>query len=92
MSSALVKRRRSIIKKRRQAFSGIENHAKKMKNNSDNKLPNVNVGETVRIPIPDVDRAREDLWNIIGIILSAENDNYEIGTKYGKLSQLYTRN
>ncbi|KAK9708883.1 hypothetical protein QE152_g26936 [Popillia japonica] len=70
MSSALVKRKHSIIIKRRQAFSGLENQAKKMKTNSDNRLPIVNVGETVRIPVPDVDRARGDLRNITGIILA----------------------
>ncbi|KAK9711206.1 hypothetical protein QE152_g25596 [Popillia japonica] len=86
-----LKRKDFIIKKRHQVFSGLENQAKKMKNNSD-KLPKVNIGETVRIPIPNDDRARGDLRNIIGIILSAENDNYEIGTKHGKLSQLYARN
>ncbi|KAK9743749.1 hypothetical protein QE152_g8306 [Popillia japonica] len=72
MSSALAKRKHCIIKKRHQGFSGLENQPKKMKNNSDHKLPKVNVGETVRISIPDVDRTRGDLRNIIGIILSVQ--------------------
>ncbi|KAK9685207.1 hypothetical protein QE152_g38215 [Popillia japonica] len=50
------------------------------------------IGETVRIPIPDVDRARGDLRNILGVILAVEDNNYSIGTKVGKLQQMYSRN
>ncbi|KAK9712776.1 hypothetical protein QE152_g24731 [Popillia japonica] len=50
------------------------------------------IGETVRIPIPDVDRARSDLRNILGVILVVEDNNYSIGTKLGKLQQMYSRN
>jgi len=47
----------------------------------------------VRVSLPDVDRGRADPKNIIFAIVSIEDGQYyNLGNKYGTLSQLYTRN
>lgn len=48
--------------------------------------------ETVRIPIPDVNRTRTYLRNILGVILCCTDGGYEIGTQLGKLNQHYRLN
>ncbi|CAI6366058.1 unnamed protein product [Macrosiphum euphorbiae] len=63
-----------------------------MKTNSENRLREGKIGESVKIRIPDVDKARSDLRSILGVIMSVKNNNYEIGTTEGKLQQLYARN
>ena len=50
------------------------------------------VGETVRSPVPDVDQARVDLQNVLGVVLSNNDGAYEIGSKFGKLNQSCSRN
>jgi len=47
--------------------------ASKMKNNSENRLHEEKIGETVEIRTPEVDKARSDLRCILGVIIS---DNF----------------
>ena len=45
------------------------------------------------VPIPDVDRGRADLRNIKAIVKKVNGDGmYELGTEFGTLEQLYSRN
>ncbi|KAI1716210.1 hypothetical protein DdX_07244 [Ditylenchus destructor] len=52
----------------------------------------ISVGQTVRIPIPSVDRAKTDPRNLLGVVKEEEDGFYRIGTDHGILSQQYSRN
>ncbi|KAI1728786.1 hypothetical protein DdX_00989 [Ditylenchus destructor] len=52
----------------------------------------ISVGQTVRIPIPPVDRAKTDPRNLLGVVMQEEDGFYRIGTDHGILSQQYSRN
>lgn len=77
---------------RAQAFTNLKRQAEKMVENTNKRLKPALIGETVLIPIPDVDRGRGDHKNLKGIILSDEDGFYRIGTEFGTLDSLYTRN
>ncbi|XP_023241970.1 uncharacterized protein LOC111640202 [Centruroides sculpturatus] len=63
-----------------------------MKLASDSIHAPVEIGDNIIIPIPDVDRAKADLRNIIGVILQKDEQGlHKIGTKYGILDKLYCR-
>jgi hypothetical protein len=62
----------------------LQKQAKRIKLISDATHPTVDVGGNVIIRIPDVDRAKADLRNILGVVLDKnEDDLYKIGTKNG---------
>jgi len=42
----------------------------KKKTNSENRIREGKIGESVKIRITDVDKARSDLWSILGVIMS----------------------
>ena len=51
------------------------------------------LGATVMVPIPDVDRGRADLRNIKAVVIKVHDDGmYELGTEHGILKNLYSRN
>ena len=80
-----------ILRKRAIALKNLKVQAEKMKKKSDAKLSSVSVGENVLIPIPDVDRARTDLRNVIAIVMENNNGFYKLGTPHGILNSLYSR-
>ncbi|CAI6352383.1 unnamed protein product [Macrosiphum euphorbiae] len=63
-----------------------------MKSSSEERFFPGKEGENVKIKISDVVRARCDLRCILGVIPSVNDNLYEIGTKEGRLHQLYSRN
>jgi len=63
-----------------------------MMTRSENKFPAVDVGVNVVIRIPDVDKGKTDLPNLIGVVLEkTEYDLYRFGCKDGILEKLYCR-
>jgi len=60
----------TIEKKRRESLHNLNVQASKMKTNSENRLREGKIGESVKIRIPDVDKARSDLRSILGVIMS----------------------
>lgn len=52
----------------------------------------VDVGKTVRVTIPDVDRSKGDSRNILAVVLSSENGLYKLGCRTGILNGHYTPN
>lgn len=62
-------RENDIRKARKTAAESLVKQAKKMKATSDRSHPPANIGDNVTIPIPDVDKGKGDLRNIIGVIL-----------------------
>ncbi|XP_060862057.1 SCAN domain-containing protein 3-like [Metopolophium dirhodum] len=82
----------SISSNQSNAAENLTVQANKMKNLSEERFFPGKEGENVKIKIPDVDRARCDLWCILEVILSVKDNLYEIGTNEGRLHQLYSRN
>jgi hypothetical protein len=75
------------------AREGLEGQAKENKATSSKKFQNPNLGQNVRIKIPDIDRTNMDPKSIITVITNIKYEEfYEVGTKLGKLKALYTRN
>ncbi|KAK9694862.1 hypothetical protein QE152_g33240 [Popillia japonica] len=90
--SVLQKVHLNIQKNQQLAISGLEEQAKRMKMHSEYKFPPIEKGTTVTIPVPDVDRSKGDLRNLIGIVMEVTPDSFhKIGTKTGALSNLYSR-
>ena len=51
------------------------------------------VGDTVMVPIPLVDRGRAEFTNAKAIVLEVdESGSYKLGTRHRVLKQFYTRN
>ena len=63
-----------------------------MKRTSDQLHPPAKIGDSVTVAIPDVDKARGSLRNVMAVVIDVIEDNlYKLGTKDGCLKQLYTR-
>ena len=61
--------------------------------NLNKSFPPANVGDTVRVAVPDVDRGRVDTRNVLFIVLSVDDCIFfKLGNQFGTLPQLYTRN
>lgn len=81
-----------ILEARTKAAHNLEKQAKKMKAISDKSHPPAKLGDNITIPVPDVDKAKGDFRNVIGVVLQVTEDGfYKIGTKYGILQKLYCR-
>ncbi|XP_071052387.1 uncharacterized protein [Onthophagus taurus] len=88
----LCYKRNSIINERNDAKEGLCQQAKKMKITSDKLHPSADVGSTVRVKIPDVDRGRGDPRSVLAVVLEVTDDNYyKLGTRNGIINQLYAR-
>jgi len=75
------------------AITNLQVQAIKMLRTSKQKFQPANVGETVRIRAPDVDRSKMDPQNILAIVLDiVDNDFYKLATKNGVINRLYTTN
>ena len=79
-------------KARLQARAGIKKQAEKMLSRSSRKLLPLSPGDNVAVPVPKFDRSNGDLPNIIGVILTIdENGLYTIGTKSGRIKGKLSR-
>ena len=94
LSPTLCKRRENIHEKRKMAVENLQAQASKMTKFSLDKFPPGKVGDTVRVRVPDVDRGRCDLRNILGVVTHVNHDNktYKIGTQFGRINSSYARN
>jgi len=52
----------------------------------------ISPGMSVRVPVPQVDRAKSDQRNILAVIMEANGDTFKLGTKVGRLDSHYTAN
>lgn len=60
---------------------------------SKRKFPPAQIGDTVRIQVPNVDRGRTDTRNVLAVVVGIEDANfYKLANKNGTFKQLYTRN
>lgn len=92
VEDAAFKEDHQTVAARKQAYENLKKQAKKMKLVSDSLHPPVEKGDNVILPIPDVDRAKADLRNIIGVVLEKNEEGlHKIGTKHGIVEKLYCR-
>ncbi|XP_022162759.1 KRAB-A domain-containing protein 2-like [Myzus persicae] len=85
------KRIEKIKDQRQKSVVCLEKQASKMLRLTNEKFSKLDVGTTVRVPIPDVDRARGSPRNLLAVIISCEDDMYKLCTEYGVLKHKYTR-
>lgn len=66
--------------------------AKKTKLDSNKQCLPVVQGAAVGVPIPDVDKGKEVLRNILAVVMKVIDDGFpKLGTVNGKLKQLYAQ-
>jgi len=58
----------------------LKKQAKKIMTITNKKFTPLEVGTTVKVSIPDVDRARGSPWNLLAVITQVEDDLYKFGT------------
>ncbi|CAG9577522.1 unnamed protein product [Danaus chrysippus] len=81
-----------IMTSREAAHQNLKKQDRRMTLASDKIHVPVEIGDNVIIQIPDVDRAKANLRNIVGVILQKDDQGFhKIGTKYGMLDKLYCR-
>nr|XP_012151860.1 PREDICTED: uncharacterized protein LOC105663967 [Megachile rotundata] len=89
----LTEKHELISIKRAAAKQNLLLQATKMLQTSQNQFPPAQIGDTVRIQVPDVDRGRTDSRNVLAVVIGIEDsDFYKLANKNGTLRQLYTRN
>lgn len=80
------KRLKRIHEHRAGAREGLQKQAKKMLKSASKKFGPATVGTTVKVQIPDVDKAKGALRNILGVVTNVENDFYKIGMNFKLVS------
>ncbi|XP_031352272.1 KRAB-A domain-containing protein 2-like [Photinus pyralis] len=68
-SNEITERQDSVAIKRTHAKKGLEEQAKKMLKTSNVRFPPGNVGDTVKLRVPDVERARSDYAERFPVLL-----------------------
>ena len=90
---ALTGKHELISIKRAAAKENLLLQANKMLRTSHKQFPPAQIGDSVRIQVPDVDRGRTDSRNVLAVVVGIEDsDFYKLANKNGTLKQLYTRN
>ncbi|XP_050302119.1 uncharacterized protein LOC126740226 [Anthonomus grandis grandis] len=57
------------------------------------KFPPCNVGDTVRLKIPDVDRGRGDFRNVLMVVVETNREGmYRLGNESGTIEEMFSRN
>ncbi|XP_031329933.1 SCAN domain-containing protein 3-like [Photinus pyralis] len=84
-------RQENIVNERKRSRECLEKQATKMLKLSNRKFSDVQAGTTVRVPIPDVDRARGSPRNVLAVVNSVEDGLYKLGTPHGVLKHKFTR-
>ena len=77
---------------RKKAKLGLQQQATQMLARSTRSLRAVGVGDNVSVPVSQFDRSKGDPPNLVGVVLSAEDNKYVIGTKGGIIKGKLARN
>ena len=82
-----------IVEARKDSFRNLQQQAKRLKLQSNRLFPPLNIGTSVTLQIPEVDRSKSDRRNVLAVVLEVTKENlYKLGTKNGILRPLYSRN
>ncbi|CAF4145939.1 unnamed protein product, partial [Adineta steineri] len=71
---------------KRQADEFLQNITKR------HKLADLNVGDNVLVPVPDVDRGPTDARNVLAVIIVIKDDKYKLGVEQGVINNYYSFN
>lgn len=58
---------------------------------STNKFKNIDVGATVLVEVPKVDRGPLDSKNVVGKVIEKRNELYKVGTSFGVINDWLPR-
>jgi hypothetical protein len=89
---SLCQRTKQIINERSHAKRRLEDQAERMLAASRQRFEPAKVGQTVVIPIPDVDRGHTNARNIMAVVLEVKDGFYKLGNKDGVIKRSYVRN
>ena len=90
-----VCRRKNLIKEQRAgAKHKQKENANKMLKESNKRFKPAELGDTVMIPIPDVDKGKIDQPNIPAVVISKDDHTglFTLGTRHGRLDSQFSRN
>lgn len=65
--------------------------AEKMTTYSKHLFPPLDIGSTIMLAVPSVDRAPLDFQNVLGVVMASRNDVYQVGTTHGILKGWFNR-
>jgi hypothetical protein len=84
----------SMARIRNEVVDNLRSNAEKMAGQHIHKLGEAKVGDTVQVPVPDVDRGPGDLPQILALIIKINNQNstYKLATVHGLLKGWVARN
>ena len=71
--------------KRKAVGDAQEKQAKRMTKDSDGRLPPLELGDNVRVPVSKVDRGAADPSHLLGVVTDIVHGNYRVGTHVGTL-------
>ncbi|CAF1128400.1 unnamed protein product [Adineta ricciae] len=71
---------------KRQANEFLQNTAKRQ------KLADLDVGDNVLVPLPDIDRGPTDARNVLAVIMEIKNDKFKLGAEHGLINGYYSFN
>lgn len=82
----------NVMENREAARVGIKRSADRMLHRSGKKFKKIDVGSSVLVQVPKVDRGPLDHQNIVGKVLNISNNLYQIGTSGGIIDRWLARN
>ncbi|KAK3097449.1 hypothetical protein FSP39_009713, partial [Pinctada imbricata] len=82
----------SIRRERHHSGEAMANQAKKMVMRSNRVLRPIDVGDSVLVPIPNVDRGRGDTRNLLCLVMEINDGQHKLGTIFGVLDAMFSRN
>lgn len=86
-------RKTSIRTGQNNAKNNLKKQAEKMLALSNSKFPPAEIGTSVVVRVPDVDRGRLAPRNVLAVVTQVKSSGlYELGTKNGTLERVYARN
>lgn len=86
-------RKNSIRTEQSNATKNLQKQAERMLALSNSKFPPSEIGTSVVVRVPDVDRGRLAPRNVLAVVTQVESSGlYKLGTKNGTLERLYARN
>ncbi|GBP20845.1 SCAN domain-containing protein 3 [Eumeta japonica] len=77
-----------IRKEREEAHQGMKRAAEKMISHTAKKLPALDIGNSIFLNVPKIDRGPMDDKNMMGKIIDMRNGVYQVGTRFGVIKKL----
>ena len=94
LNEAFLKNAINITSIQSTCCENLKSCADKMVAQHIHKLGDAQVGDTVQIPVPDVDRGPNDLVHVLAYItkINKSHMTYQLATKHGIIQDMHSRN